>query len=65
MQEPVCLSTLKHAISFHYKRKFKAMHRPRIRKEHAASRHALAREWLPKGEELIAVWRFEVSPNQG
>ncbi|EGU88533.1 hypothetical protein FOXB_00949 [Fusarium oxysporum f. sp. conglutinans Fo5176] len=37
-QEPVCLSTLKHAVSFYYKRKWKAMDRLRISKVQAASR---------------------------
>jgi hypothetical protein len=56
--EPVCLSTLKNAISFHYKREWKAMDRPRIRKEHTQARRAFAREWLPKVEKVVAVWCF-------
>jgi hypothetical protein len=59
-QELVCLSTLKHAVSVYFERKWKAMDRPPISKEQGASRRAFYREWLPKIDELKEIWLFEV-----
>ncbi|KAF7563680.1 hypothetical protein G7046_g460 [Stylonectria norvegica] len=52
--------TIRRVVRAYFKRKWKAMDRPKLDKERAKNRLSWCQEWLPKIEELIAVRGVEV-----
>lgn len=47
--------TIRRTVSTFYKRKWKALRRPKLSEEHAAERLAFARDWIYRAEELVEV----------
>lgn len=56
----VSQSTIRRVIKYHYKRKWKAMERPKLDANKARERLRFARFWLPRIDELEEVYLFKV-----